>query len=299
MSMRVEAKRLTRPLPGGQEAASVVVEPLKVGEMLCPRSFIEKATPFPLLRMAGPAATGTVTIPVPAFLVRHPKAGPFLVDTGFHPSVGSSPTENLGGLLGRFSHPSLDPSEELAVQLRERDVDLKSIRLVVLTHMHFDHTSGMSELPDATFVVSEAEWEAATQGSRPVLDGYRRAHFNYAFDYRTVSYDSDAVGSYATFGRTFDLFGDGSVRLASTPGHSAGHQSVICRLANSDFVIGGDAVYTIGQLADAPEPPRPQDLHNWRRSQRELARFHAQYPDATITAGHDPEQWPTLAARYE
>ena len=154
MSIRAEAKRLTQPLPGGQAGASVVVEPLKVGEMRCARSFIEKATPFPVLRMAGLAATESVTIPVPAFLVRHPKAGAFLVDTGFHPSVGSKPTENLGGLLGRFSHPSLDPAEELAVQLRARDVDLKSIRLVVMTHMHFDHTSGMSEVPDATFVLS-------------------------------------------------------------------------------------------------------------------------------------------------
>ena len=299
MAIRAEAKRLPQPLPGGQAGASVVVEPLKVGEMRCARSFLEKATPFPVLRMAGLAATESVTIPVPVFLVRHPKAGAFLVDTGFHPSVGSKPTENLGGLLGRFSHPSLDPADELAVQLRAREVDLKSIRLVVMTHMHFDHTSGMSELPDATFVVSETEWEAATQGSRPLLNGYRHAHFNYAFDYRTVSYDSDSVDSYASFGRTFDLFGDGSVRLASTPGHSAGHQSVICRLADRDFVIGGDAVYTMGQLADAPEPPRPYDLHNWRRSMRELARFASQYPDAAITAGHDPEQWPTLASRYE
>ena len=63
-------------------------------------------------------------------------------------------------------------------------------------------------------------------------------HFDYAFDYRTLSYHTDAISSYATFGRTFDLFGDGSVRLASTPGHSAGHQSLICRLRDRDLRLG-------------------------------------------------------------
>ena len=95
-------------------------------------------------------------------------------------------------------------------------------------------------------MVSDTEWEAATVGARPTLNGYRRAHFDYAFDYRTVDFDRGGIDSYATFGRNFDLFGDGSIRLAYTPGHSAGHMSVIARLKERDFVIGGDATYTAG-----------------------------------------------------
>ena len=53
----------------------------------------------------------------------------------------------------------------------------------------------------------------------------------------------------------FDLFGDCSVRLAFTPGHTAGHCSVICRLARTDFVIGGDAVYMLGQLENREPLP--------------------------------------------
>ena len=131
------------------------------------------------------------------------------------------------------------------------------------------------------------------------MHGYRQSHYDYAFDYRTLSYDSERISSYASFGRTFDLFGDASVRLAATPGHSAGHQSVICRLADRDLVIAGDAIYTVGQLDDAPEPPRPLDRHNWRRSRQELRLFRDRYPQALIVPGHDPEFWPTLAERYE
>ena len=137
----------------------------------------------------------------------------------------------------------------MPAQLRERGLDPGEIPVVVMTHLHIDHTSAISEFPNSTFVVSETEWEAAATGSQPDCSTATAApHFDYAFDYRTIDFDRGGIDSYATFGRTFDLFGDGSIRLAYTPGHSAGHMSVIARLAERDFVIGGDAIYTLGQL---------------------------------------------------
>jgi glyoxylase-like metal-dependent hydrolase (beta-lactamase superfamily II) len=276
----------------------VVVEPILSGTLTAARAGIETAKPFPKLRMLG-LGSPKVTMPVPAFLIRHPSAGAFLVDTGLHASVAARPAENLGRVVTSAMQPEVEPGEDLPAQLRAKGVDPKSIRLVVMTHLHVDHASGMSEFPTATFVFTEAEWEAASTDSRPLLRGYRPAHYDYAFDYRTLSYDSPLISSYATFGRTFDLFGDGSVRLASTPGHSAGHQSVICRLAERDLVIAGDAIYTMGQLGDAPEPPRPLDRHNWRRSMRELQHFARTYPQAIVIAGHDPEQMGLFGKRYE
>ena len=169
-----------------------------------------------------------------------------------------------------------------------------------MTHLHFDHASAISEFPDSTFVVSEAEWIDATTGSRPAMRGYRPAHYDFVFDYRTVDFGRGTISSYATFGRTFDLFGDGSIRLAYTPGHSAGHMGVVARLEQRDFVIGGDAVYTSRQLeGNAPPPPRPFDEHNWRRSLQELKLFRSQFPHAIITPGHDPSFYEQLEERYE
>ena len=301
MGVRADTKPLRAPISGGREGTSVIVEPILTGTMEAPRAFIESAGVAATLRMAGVGTPRSkwLDLPVPAYLIRHPVAGPFLVDTGLHASVAAKPVANLGRAITRFSRPKIKTGEDLPAQLRGRGVEAKDIRLVVMTHMHFDHTSGMSDFPGATFVVSEEEWIAAANDSRPFLRGYRPEHFDYAFDYRTLSYDSDAIRSYGTFGRTFDLFGDGSVRLASTPGHSAGHQSVICRLRDRDLVIAGDAIYTIGQLGDAPEPPRPLDLHNWRRSMRELQHFARTYPQAVILPGHDPEHWKTVEKSYE
>ena len=115
-----------------------------------------------------------------------------------------------------------------------------------------------------------------------------------------VSFDGERVSSYASFGRTLDLFGDGSIRLASTPGHTPGHMSVIVRLKDRDMVIGGDALFTEQQLEPGADlPGRMQDSHNYRRSLQELRLFRSQYPDAIITPGHDPEFYENAPEKYE
>ena len=302
MKVKAQPRELTGPLGGGTQGSSVSVEPLDTGWFDVPPAFLEKAgNRTAQLRMLGIGTPRSRwwTIPCPSFLVRHPSAGPFLVDTGLHPSVTSKPTANLGRAITSFSKPNLEAGKDVTAQLRSRGLDARDIKTVVMTHMHFDHTSAMSELGGSTFVVSAPEWAAATTTSNPSLHGYAPAHFDYAFDYRTVDFDGPSIGSYSTFGRTFDLFGDGSVRLAFTPGHTLGHMSLVCRLRDRDLVIAGDAIYTLGQLDDAPPPPRPEDAHTWRRSQSELKLFRRQYPQAVIIPSHDPELWETLEDRYE
>jgi N-acyl homoserine lactone hydrolase len=303
MKLKAHKRPLDQPLPGGKPGASVVVEALEVGRVSQPAQFFECAggPRMGQVRMLGIGTPRSKwwTVPCPAFLVTHPTAGHFVVDTGLHPSVTSKPAANMGRIVSRIGRPELKAGEDLPAQLRSRGIDPKSISTVVMTHLHFDHASGMSEFAGASFVLAEREWEAATTGSRPLLHGYRPAQYDYAFDYRTIDYDGPSVSSYASFGRTFDLFGDGSVRLAYTPGHSAGHQAVMCRLRDRDLVIAGDAIYTLAQLDDAPPPPRPEDPHTWRRSLQELRLFRREYPQAVIIPGHDPRTWPELKQRYE
>jgi N-acyl homoserine lactone hydrolase len=303
MKVHVEAKPLHEPLAGGIPGATVTVEPIVAGHVTWSRSMMESpGGPFLTLKLARALITGRpeATVPCPAFLVRHPSAGAILVDTGLHPSIATDGRENFGGLAARIGRPSLEPGEDVPAQLRGRGLEPGEVPIVVMTHLHIDHTSAISEFPQAAFVVSEVEWEAATTGPKPLLNGYHRPHFDYAFDYRTVDFDRGGVDSYASFGRTYDLFADGSIRLAYTPGHSPGHMSVICRLGERDFVIGGDATYTSGQLTGtAPLAPRPFDAHNYRRSLQELKLFSREYPDAIVTPGHDPEFFAKLEKRYE
>jgi N-acyl homoserine lactone hydrolase len=303
MKVHVEAKPLHEPLAGGTPGATVSVEPLIAGHVTWPRTMMERPggrlETLKLLRalLSGEPA---MTVPCPAFLIRHPSAGPILIDTGLHPSIATDGHENFGRMGARVGNPTIDPGADVPAQLRERGLDAGEIPVVVMTHMHIDHTSAISEFPNSAFVLSEKEWHAAATGPRPLLNGYRHSHYDYAFDYRTVDFDRAGIDSYATFGRCFDLFGDGSLRLAYTPGHSAGHMSVIAHLGKRDFVIGGDATYMQAQLdGDAPLAPRPFDEHNYRRSLQELKLFKREYPDAIVTPGHDPEFFAGLSARYE
>lgn len=301
--LKAEAKPLVDRLEGGsQPGATVVVEPLLGGEIQAPRGWVEsRGGRLETLRMLGVGTPRSrwLWLPVPAFLITHPTAGPLLVDTAFHASVAAKPSANLGRIASAYGKPRIEPGRDVAAQLRDRGLDSQKIGLVVMTHLHFDHTSGIAEFPSATFVISKREWDHAVNDPRPGLHGYNHAHFDYLFDYRTVDFDGPAISSYASFGRTFDLFGDGSVRLAYTPGHTPGHCSVIARLKDRDFVIAGDAIYTYAQLEDGDPPPQPADPHLWRRSLRELQQFARTYPRAVIVPGHDPDHWPTLDARYE
>jgi N-acyl homoserine lactone hydrolase len=303
MKVHVEPKPLHEPLAGGTPGTTVTVEPIVAGSVTWPRTMMERpGGRFETLKLLRALFTGepAMTVPCPTFLIRHPSAGAILVDTGLHPSVATDGRENFGALGTRIGKPKLDPGADVPAQLRKRGLDPGETPVVVMTHLHLDHTSAISEFPQSTFVVSETEWKAAAHGPRPLLNGYRRSHFDYAFDYRTVDFDRGGIASYATFGRTFDLFGDGSIRLAYTPGHSAGHMSVIAHLEKRDFVIGGDATYTVGQLdGSAPLSPRPFDAHNYRRSLQELKLFRREFPDAIVTPGHDPDFFERVDARYE
>ncbi len=303
MRIHADPQLVVAPLEGGHEGATVVIEPMIGGYVEHAREAMEKAdgalSRFKALGIGG----RKIEVPCPAFLVRHPTAGDILIDTGLHPAIATNPRHNFGTLAARAVPPKLEPGEDIPAQLRKKGIDPRRIRVVIMTHLHLDHASAMSEFGDSTFVFSATEWDDATAGGRMLLRGYVPSQYDHAFDYLMVDFESPVeaapIDSYGSFARTFDLFGDGSIRLAYTPGHSAGHVSVILRLPRRDFVVGGDLLYTFRQLVGGPPQPRPYDEHNWRRSLKEMQLFHREFPYAVITPGHDVEFYEKLEDRYE
>ncbi|MCO5315301.1 MAG: N-acyl homoserine lactonase family protein [Solirubrobacterales bacterium] len=300
MSSRADTKPLETPLPGGHSDATVVVEPVITGSFTVPqpvRSSPEGPLRVPALLRA--ARGKRTTQPVPAFLIRHPGAGPLLVDTGIHSSVAGNPVRNLGRLENWFYRPRLEPGRDLASQLREKEVEPSSIGLVLMTHLHLDHASAVTDFPDATFVVDAKEWREANR-PLPWSRGYRRNHFNHPFDFRTVSFERATAVPYGGLDRTIDLFGDGSVRLVATPGDTVGHQSVLVRLKDRPMLIGGDATYLNSQFEpDADQPGVMADPEGHRRSLEEIRRFRSRFPEAVITPGHDVDFYRSLPERFE
>jgi N-acyl homoserine lactone hydrolase len=296
-----EPTPLREPIEGGTDGATVVIEPINTGETMWPSTFFDRTGTGLIKRLRafgfGSSPDTWESRPVPVFLVRHPSLGNMLVDTGLHPSVVHNPRDKFSRWTA--GHYRIAEGEDIVSQLRQRGLAASEIAFVVLTHLHEDHASAIEAFPDARFVFSATEWEAATTGSSPQRRGYNRSHYDYAFEYFTVDFDADFIESYGPFGRSFDLFGDGSVRLAYTPGHSPGHMSVILRLPRRDFVVVGDAAYDWKQFEGRSAPTMMADEHNWRRSLRELQAYRRTYPYALVVPGHDPEFWEKLEPRYE
>ena len=235
-------------------------------------------------------------VPVQAFLVEHPGVGPILIDTGFHPSVAVKPTQNLGRLSQfTFKDVKMEPDQAVSAQLREKGIEPADVKVVVMTHLHSDHASAIAEFPEATFVVSKPEWDAATtQGE---FHGYVRRQFDHGFDYRLLDFDDPGASSFSGFGRSFDLFGDGSVRTVFTPGHSR-DISVVVRLPDREVLVAADAIYLLRTLEEEHLPYRMADEHLFRRSLREIRQYRKETPDALMIPGHDWEAWQELDSVY-
>jgi glyoxylase-like metal-dependent hydrolase (beta-lactamase superfamily II) len=234
-------------------------------------------------------------VPVVSFLLEHPTAGPVLIDTGFHSSVAVDPNVGIGrfgGLL--FKELRMEADDAVPAQLRAREIDPAAVRTVLMTHLHSDHASGISEFPGATFLLSAAEWKAASNARE--TDGYIRRQFDHAFDYRTLDFDSAETDSFASFGRAFDVFGDGSVRMVFTPGHTHGHCSVVVRVSDREVLVAGDAAYTMRTIHDSALPSKMSDEHRFRRSLKEIQLYMEQTPDAVVIPGHDMQAWRLLDA---
>jgi len=173
--------------------------------------------------------TWTDWLSVWSFAIEHPD-GTVVVDAGQDPDFTPSPFDIYVRLAVRF-----DAGEEdrLEARLREANLDPDAVRHHVFTHLHVDHV-GSGPMPAARVVLSEDEWAAAT-GRTAGLRGYRPQGIT---DPLTVSGDHD-------------LYGDGAIRLIATPGHTAGHQSVLVTPTDGPRVLmAGDAVYSEDALLE-------------------------------------------------
>ena len=300
MTTAAEPRPAELPLPGGRKGAKVKLHPLLTATVKGPPGWFLRESG----RLAGLKALGFrvpkdrwFTGPIQCFLVEHPSAGAVLIDTGFHASVAVKPRSNLGR-MGALVYRDIDmrPEQAAVAQLRDKGIQASDVKVVIMTHFHPDHASAIVDFPDATFLVSDVEWEAATDGGQ--RQGYVHSQFDHGFDYRLVDFDSEQANSFSGFARSLDVFGDGSVRVAFTPGHTLGHMSVVLQTASGEVLVAGDAIFMHKTLEDDHLPFALPDEHLFRRSLREIRQYVKETPDALVIPGHDWEAWQKLKPVY-
>lgn len=153
------------------------------------------------------------------YLIKHSK-GWFLWDTGIADSVASMPN----GLA------PADPKavtwrrpKTLAAQLEQLGLKPDDVRAMAVSHTHPDHTGNVELFPQATLYVQKAEYDWPGANNAP--------RFKPSHPVELLTGDKD-------------VFGDGSVTILSTPGHTPGHQSLLVKLPKTGAVVlSGDAVH--------------------------------------------------------
>lgn len=273
----------------------VTLDVMLTAEVPIPYGYVYRADGNPLKRLFAGLRPGGERLRSPclAFAVRHPGAGTILIDTGMHPDVRAHRRQDFGvpmSLMFKDLTPAQDPYDE---QLRGLGIDPGDVAQVIMTHLHVDHTSGMRLLPDAEFLCSLEEWAAA--GKRfAAREGYVSRHLPPTSRMRLLDFARDGE-PYATFSRTIDLLGDWTIRLIWTPGHTAGHLSVLLLPDGARRVLLiGDAAYTLRAVREGILPMLTADDEASMRSLGEIAAFAEREPNAILVPSHDPDAWQEL-----
>jgi N-acyl homoserine lactone hydrolase len=289
------------PLPGGEEGATLALHPLLCAEVAMPEGWVHSERgPIGTLRAVGLPVPGgrMLRAPIVAFLLEHPTAGLVLVDTGFHADVITDKPRALGSFNARvFRGVRMRPEDTVSTQLATRGIDPEGIGLIVMTHLHADHASALSDFPNASVLVCEAEWDAA-RARDGAWSGYHRAHLDDRLEYRLVRFAAPPGAGLDRLEQTLDVFGDGSLRLLPTPGHTRGHMSLLVRLREREALLAGDAIYTLATLRDGKRAFRAVDRRAYEDSVQVLAAYDREHPGALVVPGHDMGAWSALEASY-
>jgi len=237
-----------------------------------------------------------IDIAYSAVLVRHPKAT-FLYDTGLCNDISlylANQPWLFRNTLGNFAF-----EQSLSGHLRSLGLE-RGIDFALLSHLHWDHVSGIPDIPGVPLRVNRVEYEAARLG---LLDAshalVRRLMCNNPLEF------FDFTGpAYEGFRASYDLFGDGSIVLVPLPGHTAGNTGMFVNRSNrSDgprLLLLGDAAWVSANVQ------RPATMHPliWnkvtsddataRQTLIHLHHFAQAHPEIALVAMHDA----TAQARF-
>lgn len=161
---------------------------------------------------------------VPCYMVEH-KQGRLFFDGGLPEKyVDPGNRSGEGGVSMSYDRWIIDQLEDMSLKIADIDY-------AAFSHLHFDHAGAANAFSGSHVLMQIREWEAATQ----VGGGF--------IDPSLISELSEEDLSFID--GDYDVFGDGSVRLIFTPGHTPGHQLLLVDLANTGAVLlSGDLYHT-------------------------------------------------------
>lgn len=207
------------------------------------------------------------------YLIKH-ASGWMLWDSGMNDAIAKTPegVQAASGLL------TLRVKTTLASQLEALKVAPADIGRIAFSHFHSDHVGNANLFGSATLYIQEPEYAAAF-GPDAAKYGFMPKLYDGLIGTNTITLRGD-----------YDVFGDGSVTILSTPGHTPGHQSLMVRLPESGpVVLSGDMVHFQDNWEHRRVPARNFDKAQTLQSMEKVAKILEQY-QARLWINHDKAQ---------
>ena len=203
------------------------------------------------------------------YLIKHAQ-GWFLWDTGIPDAVAAMPD----GLAPADPKAVLwHRPKTLASQLDELGVKPSDVKAMAVSHTHPDHIGNVEMFPTAMLYVQKLEYDWPGANNAP----------RFKPEHPVTLLEGDR-----------DVFGDGSLTILSTPGHTPGHQSLLVKLPNTGaLVLSGDAVHFKSNWENrgvpTPNFSKEQTLASMQKLSETLSKEHAQ-----LWINHDRAQRDSL-----
>lgn len=260
------------------------VHAVQTGTLVGNRTFLRNQRWSAMLRRAEPFG-----FPVFSYIVEHPE-GHIAIDTGL------TSRERTPRLMRRFvpSH-SATPADEVGPRMRAQGLDPSDVRLVVATHLDWDHVGGVGHFPDAQVLVHRPEWTFAST----FMGKLRYQPKLWPAGFAPDLYDLDPE-PYGPFPQSKVLTDRGDVRLVPIPGHSIAQVGVAVRSGDVTLFFGADHMlrqdwfvedYPAGRLIQ-------QGLFYPKAAVETSRRIHAfaQQQKTVLLPAHDADAAARLAA---
>ena len=231
-------------------------------------------------------------LPINVFVIEH-QDGLVLFDTGQDRDSITDPHYFPAGLTGamyrRTARADIPEDQTLTGQLSRLGYHPSDVSAVILSHLHQDHIGGLAELPNAHIYVSRAEWDTLSE-PRAELAGIMRNHIDLpGLSWTTVEPEPSTDLALMPFTEAHDLFGDGTLVLIPTPGHTPGSMSMIVRQpGQAPLALVGDLTYST-DLLDCGHVPGSGSRKLLRETTDMMNQLRRNLDGLVVLATHDPQ----------